>query len=93
LLKKLLFPKKKPVKCTGHTLLILKKNNCNPNLKEYKKLFWKVNPKNLRRFPISEVYAAYEMLVEKFDTYILSSSPWGNDTAASNKVRDGLKNT
>jgi len=39
------------------------------------------------------VYAAYEMLVEKFDTYILSSSPWGNDTAASNKVRDGLKNT
>jgi 5'-nucleotidase len=37
--------------------------------------------------PICGAIAAYEMLAEKFDTYILSTSPWGNDTAASDKVR------
>ncbi len=37
--------------------------------------------------PMSGAIAAYEMLAEKFDTYILSTSPWGNDTAASDKVR------
>ena len=37
--------------------------------------------------PMNGAIAAYEMLAEKFDTYILSTSPWGNDTAASDKVR------
>ena len=37
--------------------------------------------------PMHGAIEAYEMLAEKFDTYILSTSPWGNDTAASDKVR------
>jgi 5'(3')-deoxyribonucleotidase len=37
--------------------------------------------------PMSGAIAAYEILAEKFDTYILSTSPWENDTAASDKVR------
>ena len=37
--------------------------------------------------PMNGAIAAYKMLAEKFDTYILSTSPWGNDTAASDKVR------
>lgn len=32
------------------------KDNFNPLLKEYQKLYRKVNPKNLKRYPISEVY-------------------------------------
>lgn len=36
--------------------------------------------------PMSGAIEAYEILAEKFDTYILSTSPWGNDTAASDKV-------
>lgn len=30
---------------------------------------------------------SYEKLSLKYDTYILSTSPWGNETAASDKVR------
>jgi 5'(3')-deoxyribonucleotidase len=37
--------------------------------------------------PMSGAIAAYEILAEKFDTYILYTSPWENDTAASDKVR------
>ena len=37
--------------------------------------------------PMSGAIEAYEILAEKFDAYILSTSPWGNDTAASDKVR------
>jgi 5'-nucleotidase len=37
--------------------------------------------------PIDGAIEAFEKLSQKFDTYILSTSPWGNDTAASDKVR------
>ena len=37
--------------------------------------------------PIDGAIEAYEKLSLKYDTYILSTSPWGNDTAASDKVR------
>ena len=37
--------------------------------------------------PIEGAIEAYEALSEKYETYILSTSPWGNDTAASDKVR------
>ena len=36
------------------------KDNFNPLLKEYQKLYRKVNPKNLKRYPISEVYQYFE---------------------------------
>jgi hypothetical protein len=34
--------------------------NFNPHLNEYKRLYRKVNPKNLIRYPISEVYQFFE---------------------------------
>ncbi len=37
--------------------------------------------------PMNGAINAYERLASNFDTYILSTSPWGNDTAASDKVR------
>ena len=37
--------------------------------------------------PMEGAIEAYETLCKKYDTYILSTSPWGNDTAASDKVR------
>ena len=37
--------------------------------------------------PMEGAIEAYELLSEHFDMYILSTSPWGNDTAASDKVR------
>lgn len=37
--------------------------------------------------PIDKAIESYEKLSLKYDTYILSTSPWGNDTAASDKVR------
>lgn len=37
--------------------------------------------------PLDGAIDSYEKLSSKFDTYILSTSPWGNDTAASDKVR------
>ena len=37
--------------------------------------------------PLEGSIDAYGKLSRKFDTYILSTSPWGNDTAASDKVR------
>lgn len=37
--------------------------------------------------PLEGSIDAYGKLSQKFDTYILSTSPWGNDTAASDKVR------
>lgn len=37
--------------------------------------------------PIEGAIEAYEALSKKYETYILSTSPWGNDTAASDKVR------
>jgi len=37
-------------------LIEFEKNKFNPNLKEYQKQYRKVNPRNLKRFPISEVY-------------------------------------
>ena len=36
------------------------KDNFNPLLKEYQKLYRKVNPINLKRYPISEVYQYFE---------------------------------
>ena len=36
------------------------KDNFNPLLKEYQKLYRKVNPKNLKRYPISEVYEFFK---------------------------------
>lgn len=41
-------------------LIDFEKNNYNPNLKEYLKLYRKVNPRNLKRFPIIEVYQFFE---------------------------------
>ena len=35
--------------------------------------------------PIEGAIEAYKLLSEKFDTYILSTSPWKNPTAASDK--------
>ncbi|MBS4043352.1 MAG: hypothetical protein KGZ59_06005 [Chitinophagaceae bacterium] len=35
--------------------------------------------------PIEGAIEAYKLLSEKFDTYILSTSPWENPTAASDK--------
>ena len=35
--------------------------------------------------PMHEAIEAYHILSEKFDTYILSTSPWENPTAASDK--------
>jgi 5'-nucleotidase len=37
--------------------------------------------------PISGAIEAFHKLSEVYDTYILSTSPWENDTAASDKVR------
>jgi 5'-nucleotidase len=37
--------------------------------------------------PINGAIEAYEILSVKFDTYILSTSPWLNDSAASDKLR------
>ena len=36
--------------------------------------------------PIEEAIESYRKLSEKFDTYILSTSPWENATAASEKL-------
>ena len=41
-------------------LLDFEKKNFNPNLKEYIKLYRMVNPRNLKRFPISKVYQYFE---------------------------------
>ena len=35
--------------------------------------------------PMHEAIESYHILSEKFDTYILSTSPWENPTAASDK--------
>ena len=37
--------------------------------------------------PIEGAIESYEKLSLRYDTYILSTSPWGNDSAASDKVR------
>lgn len=37
--------------------------------------------------PLKDAIESFEKLSEKYDTYILSTAPWGNDTAASDKVR------
>ena len=40
--------------------------------------------------PLDGAIEAYEKLAEKFDTYILSTSPWNNPSACKDK--HGLKN-
>jgi 5'-nucleotidase len=37
--------------------------------------------------PLKDAVQSFEKLSIKYDTYILSTSPWENDTAASDKVR------
>ena len=36
--------------------------------------------------PIKDAIESYNLLAEKFDTYILSTSPWNNPSAAQDKV-------
>jgi len=36
--------------------------------------------------PIEGAIEAYKMLAEKYDTYILSTAPWNNETALGDKV-------
>jgi hypothetical protein len=36
--------------------------------------------------PLPQVIASFEQLAAKFDTYILSTSPWGNPSAWSDKL-------
>jgi 5'-nucleotidase len=36
--------------------------------------------------PTDGAIAAYEQLAQKFDTYILSTAPWGNPSAWSDKI-------
>lgn len=36
--------------------------------------------------PIDKAIESYKILSTKYDTYILSTSPWGNPTAASDKL-------
>ena len=36
--------------------------------------------------PMPKAIESYKYLAEKFDTYILSTSPWGNTTAANDKL-------
>ena len=45
-------------------LIDFKKDNFNPNIKEYKRLSKKINPKNLIRYPISEIYEFFECKVK-----------------------------
>ena len=37
-------------------------------------------------FPMSKAIESYKLLAEKFDTYILSTSPWENPTAGHDKL-------
>ena len=39
-----------------------------------------------KMFPIPEAISSFEFLSKYYDTYILSTSPWNNPTAASDKV-------
>tara|TARA_A100000164_G_C21340841_1_gene510894 strand:+ start:98 stop:517 length:420 start_codon:yes stop_codon:yes gene_type:complete len=36
--------------------------------------------------PLNGAIDAYKILCKKFDTYILTAAPWGNPTAANNKI-------
>ncbi len=36
--------------------------------------------------PIKDAIESYKLLVEKYETYILSTSPWNNPIAAHDKV-------
>lgn len=36
--------------------------------------------------PLPQAIASFEQLAAKFDTYILSTSPWGNPSAWSDKL-------
>ncbi len=36
--------------------------------------------------PIKDAVESYKLLAEKYDTYILSTSPWNNPSAAHDKV-------
>ena len=60
-------------------------------LSEEEKIKYKDQEKNVPHIfskmePIDGAIEAYIILAEKFDTYILSTAPWNNETALGDKV-------
>jgi 5'(3')-deoxyribonucleotidase len=60
-------------------------------LTEAEKIEYKDQEKNVPHIfskmkPIEGAIEAYKMLAEKYDTYILSTAPWNNETALGDKV-------
>jgi len=60
-------------------------------LTEAEKIEYKDQEKNAPHIfskmePIEGAIEAYKMLAEKYDTYILSTAPWNNETALGDKV-------
>jgi 5'-nucleotidase len=60
-------------------------------LSEEEKIKYKDQEKNAPHIfskmePIEGAIEAYKMLAERYDTYILSTAPWNNETALGDKV-------
>ena len=58
----------------------------NDTKKEYKDQIYNAPDFFKDMTPLNGAIDAYKILCKKFDTYILTAAPWGNPTAANNKI-------
>lgn len=58
----------------------------NDTKKEYKDQIYNAPDFFKDMTPLEGAIDAYKILCKKFDTYILTAAPWGNPTAANNKI-------